>query len=141
MSPQQSSSLVLSNLNDVGVAGTDPYTGGGVPDMGTIMNLGTTGRYDASVNSIYQTDGNQLNILVQNLGTETIINAGVSININGRTSQTNITTLAPMESRVITIPQVITDSLQISGSIQLSSGQTDLRLQNNSISQQIAPSP
>ncbi len=109
--------------------------------MGTIMNLGTTGRYDASVNSIYQTDGNQLNILVQNLGTETIINAGVSININGRTSQTNITTLAPMESRVITIPQVITDSLQISGTIQLSSGQTDQRLQNNSISQQIAPSP
>ncbi len=137
MSPQQSSSLVLSNLNDVGVAGTDPNTGGGVPDLGTIMNLGTKGRYDASINSIYQTDANQLNVLVQNLGTETIINAGVSVNINGRSTQSNITTLAPMETRVITIPHNISDPVQISSSIQLSSGQTDQRPQNNSISQQI----
>jgi hypothetical protein len=46
-----------------------------------------------------------------------------------------------MESRVITIPQIITDSLQVSSSVQLSSGQTDQRPQNNSISQQITPKP
>jgi len=137
MSPQQSTNLVLSNLNDIGVAGNDPYTGGGVPDLGTIMNLGTKGRYDASINSIYQTDGNQLNVLIQNLGTETIINAGVSVNINGRSIQSNITTLAPMETRVITIPNSISDPVQVSSTIQLSSGQTDQRPQNNSISQQI----
>jgi hypothetical protein len=131
----------MSNLNDVGIAGTDPNTGGGVPDLGTIMNLGTDGRYDASINSIYQTNGNQLNILVQNLGTETIINSAVSIIINGRATQANITTLAPMQTHVITIPQMITDPIQVSGSIQLSSSQTDQRPQNNSISQQIAPSP
>lgn len=141
MSPQQAASLVMSNLNDVGVAGTDPNTGGGVPDLGTIMNLGTNGRYDASINSIYQTDGNQLNILVQNLGTETLINSAVSVNINGRSSQINITTLAPMQTHVITIPQIISDPLQVSGTVQLSSGKTDLRPQNNSISQQITPSP
>jgi subtilisin family serine protease len=141
MSPEQAASLVISNLNDVGIAGTDPNTGGGVPDLGTIMNLGTDGRYDASINSIYQTNGNQLNILVQNLGTETIINSAVSIIINGRATQANITTLAPMQTHVITIPQMITDPIQVSGSIQLSSSQTDQRQQNNSISQQIAPSP
>lgn len=141
MSPQQAANLVLANLNDIGVAGSDPYTGGGVPDMGTIMNLGTNGRYDASINSIYQTDGNQLNVLVQNLGTETLINAGVSVTINGRATQANITTLAPMETRVITIPHSISDPLQVSGSIQLSPGQADQRPQNNSISQQINPSP
>lgn len=141
ISPEQAASLVMSNLNDVGIAGTDPNTGGGVPDMGTIMNLGTDGRYDASINSIYQTNGNQLNILVQNLGTETIINSAVSININGRATQANITTLAPMQTHVITIPQMITDPIQVSGSIQLSSSQSDQRPQNNSISQQITPSP
>lgn len=141
MSPQQSASLILSNLNDVGVAGQDPYTGGGVPDMGTIMNLGTNGRYDASINSIYQTDGKELNILVQNLGTETLINAGVSVNINGRTTQANITTLAPMQTQVITIPHLISDPVQISSSVQLSSGQQDQRPQNNSSSVQIVPNP
>ncbi len=141
MSTQQAANLVLSNLNDIGVAGSDPYTGGGVPDMGTIMNLGTDGRYDASINSIYQTDGNQLNVLVQNLGTETLINAGVSVNINGRSTQANITSLAPMETRVITISQIISDPLQVSGSVQLSSGQIDQRPQNNTASQQITPSP
>ncbi|MFN5640398.1 MAG: S8 family serine peptidase, partial [Akkermansiaceae bacterium] len=141
ISPEQAASLVMSNLNDVGIAGTDPNTGGGVPDMGTIMNLGTDGRYDASINSIYQTNGNQLNILAQNLGTETIINSAVSININGRATQANITTLAPMQTHVITIPQMITDPIQVSGSIQLSSSQSDQRPQNNSISQQITPSP
>lgn len=141
MSPEQSANLVLSNLNDVGVAGRDPFTGGGVPDMGTIMNQGTKGRYDASINSIYQTNGNQLNVLVQNLGTETIINAGVSVNINGRSTQANITTLAPLESRVISIPHSISDPLQISSSVQLSSNQTDQRPQNNSISVKITPSP
>lgn len=141
MSPQQAANLVLTNLNDVGVAGNDPNTGGGVPDMGAIMNLGTSGRYDASINSIYQTDGNQLNVLVQNLGTETLINTGVSVNINGRSIQSNITTLAPMQTHVVTIPHNISDPLQVSSSVQLSSGQTDQRPENNSFSQQITPNP
>ncbi|MFN7343136.1 MAG: S8 family serine peptidase, partial [bacterium] len=41
MSPEQAASLVMSNLTDVGIAGTDPNTGGGVPDMGSFMNLWT----------------------------------------------------------------------------------------------------
>ncbi len=141
MSPQQAANLVLSNLNDVGVAGNDPNTGGGVPDMGTIMNLGTNGRYDASINSIYQTDGNQLNVLVQNLGTETLINAGVSVNVNGRSTLANITTLAPMQTQVVTIPYNTTETLQVSGAVQLSSGKTDQRPQNNTASKQITQSP
>jgi hypothetical protein len=141
MSAEQAAHLVMSNLNDVGVAGTDPSTGAGVPDMGTIMNLGTNGRHDASINSIYQTNGNQLNILVQNLGSETLINSAVSININGGSTQANITTLAPMQTHVITIPHLITDPIQVSGSIHISPTLTDQRPQNNSISKQITPSP
>jgi hypothetical protein len=141
MSPQQAASLVLNHLKDVGVSGTDPYTGGGVPDMGTIMNLGSSGRYDASVNSIYQIDGNQINVLVQNLGTETLVNTGVSVNINGTSTQANITTLAPMQTHVITIPHSGSDNLNVSGTVSLSSGQTDQRPENNSISQQIIPAP
>jgi hypothetical protein len=141
MSAQQASNLVLSHLNDVGTQGSDPFTGGGVPNMGTIMNSNTSGRYDASINSIYLSNGNQLNVLVQNLGTETLINSGVSINVNGTNVQSNITTLAPMESRVITIPSSSLNSLNVTSSIQLSSGQTDLRPENNSLSQQIILEP
>ncbi len=140
MNIQQAANLVLNNLTDVGTMGADPYTGGGVPDMTTLMNLGTRGRYDVSVNSIYVGENQQLNVLVQNLGTETLINTGITVNINGTNVQGNVTTLAPMESRAITVPFNATDSINVSGSAQLS-GQTDQRLENNSLSVQIVPNP
>jgi hypothetical protein len=63
------------------------------------------------------------------------------VNINGSSTQANITTLAPMQTHVVTIPHNLSDKLNVSGTVSLSSGQTDQRPENNSISQQIIPAP
>ena len=141
MSALQAADFVLNHLTDVGMYGHDPHTGAGVPDLGTIMNAGIVGRNDVSVNSIYRTEKNQLQVVIQNLGTETLINTGVSTSINGTNVQSNITTLAPMESRVVTIPIGESESYRISASAQLSSGLIDARQANNSLTVEIDPNP
>lgn len=141
MTARQAADTMLANLNDVGVQGKDTSTGGGVPDMGTIMNSGTRGRYDASVNSIYTTSDNQVRVLVQNLGSETLVNTGVSVKINGSLTQANITTLAPRETRLITVPSGGTTDLNIQGTVRLSGGQSDQRPSNDTHSQKISSAP
>jgi len=141
MTAQQAADLVLGNLNDVGIQGKDDSTGSGVPDMARIINAGTPGRYDAAINSIYTTDDNQVQVLVQNLGTETLVNAGISVNINGSITQANITTLAPNETRLITVPKGSTADLNIQSTVRLSGSQNDQRPSNDSLSQKIIPAP
>ncbi|MEP2775253.1 MAG: S8 family serine peptidase [Luteolibacter sp.] len=124
---------VTSNLNDVGIQGTDSYTGAGVPDMWRILNSGTSGIYDAAVTSVAVT-GNQVQVLVQNQGTETLLNTAVTVNVNGTTTTSNLTTLAAGESRTVTVASGGGEGLNITGSVQVSSGQSDLRPSNNAIS-------
>jgi len=131
-------SAVNSSLNDVGLQGSDFATGGGVPDMWRIRNGNTPGVYDAAVTSI-TTSGGQVQALVQNLGTETLVNAGVSVRVNGVTTNANITTLAPGDTRVINVPTGGAENLNIKGSVRLSTGQTDQRPSNDSLSQSSPP--
>lgn len=132
-------SAVNSHLNDIGAPGGDPATGAGVPDMWRILNGNTPGIHDAAVTSI-TTSGGQVQALVQNLGTETLVNASISVRVNGVTTNANITTLAPGDTRVITVPTGGGESLNIQGTVQLSGGQTDLRPSNDSITQS-SPAP
>jgi hypothetical protein len=129
---------VYQYLNDIGTQGTDSLTGSGVPDMWRILNGNTPGIYDAAVTSVSTNSSNQNNeilVLVQNQGTEKLINAAVSVNINGTVTQSNITILAVGESRVVAIPVSSLENLNIQSSIQLSGSQVDQRPANNSISQ------
>jgi hypothetical protein len=138
LSATEAASAMNANLNDIGMKGSDSSTGAGVPDMWRILNGNTPGIYDAAVTSISTVSskqGNQLQVLVQNLGTETMVNAAVSVSINGSSTQANITTLAPGDTRVVTIPIGSTEGLNIQGSVQLSGSQTDRRPSNDSISQ------
>jgi hypothetical protein len=127
-------SAMNSNLIDIAEPGGDTATGAGVPDMWGIFNGNTPGIYDAAVTSITTSRG-QVQALVQNLGTETLVNAAVSVRVNGVTTNANVTTLAPGDTRVITVPTGGVESLNIQGSVRLSTGQTDLRPSNDSISQ------
>ena len=127
-------SAMNSNLIDIAEPGGDTATGAGVPDMWGILNGNTPGIYDAAVTSITTSRG-QVQALVQNLGTETLVNAGVSVRVNGVTTNANITTLAPGDTRVIAVPTGGVESLNIQGSVRLSTGQTDQRPSNDSISQ------
>ncbi|HSH15514.1 MAG TPA: S8 family serine peptidase, partial [Verrucomicrobiae bacterium] len=139
LSATQATAAMNSNLNDIGVQGTDSSTGSGVPDMWRILNGNTPGIYDAAITSV-TASGNQVQVLIQNLGTETMINASVSVNINGTTTNANITTLAPGDSRAVTVPAGGSQGLNITGSVQLSGGQTDQRPANDSISQTVPAS-
>lgn len=140
LSSNAAHSAVNSSLNDVGFQGGDPATGAGVPDIWRIRNGNTPRVYDAAVTSI-TTMGTQAQVLVQNLGTETLINAAVSVNINGATTHANITTLARGDTRVITVPLGGGgENLNIEGGVRLSGGQTDQRPSNDSISQS-SPAP
>lgn len=121
-----------SNLIDIGAPGGDPATGAGVPDMWRILNGNTPGIHDAAVTSI-TTGSGQVQALVQNLGTETLVNASVSIRVNGVTTNANITTLAPGATRVITVPTGGVENMNIQSSVRLSTGQTDLRPSNDSL--------
>ncbi|QTN33883.1 S8 family serine peptidase [Akkermansiaceae bacterium] len=139
LSPTQAVAAMNSNLNDIGAQGSDPATGAGVPDMWRILNGNTPGIYDAAITSITNT-GSQIQVLVQNLGTETMVNAGVSVNVNGSITNANITTLLPGDTRVIAVPAGGSESLNIRSSVQLSGGQTDQRPANDSIYQTV-PAP
>jgi hypothetical protein len=127
-------SAMNSNLIDIAEPGGDTATGAGVPDMWGIFNGNTPGIYDAAVTSI-TISRSQVQALVQNLGTETLVNAGVSVRVNGVTTNANITTLAPGDTRVIAVPTGGVESLNIQGSVRLSTGQADQRPSNDSISQ------
>ncbi len=141
LSANQAAAAVNSNLNDIGVQGADPSTGSGVPDMWRILNGNTPGIHDAAINSV-SISGNQVQLLIQNLGTETMINSSVSVNVNGDTTNANITTLAPGDTRTITVPAGGSQGLNITGTVRLSGGQTDQRPANDSVSQTIpAPGP
>jgi len=136
-------STMYQYLNDIAIQGTDSLTGSGVPDMWRILNGNTPGIHDAAVTSVtthFADPSNEIPILVQNQGTEKLINAAVSVNINGNITQSNITTLAVGESRVVTIPVGSFENLNIQSSIQLSGNLTDQRPANNSVTQQIKTS-
>ncbi|MGJ8645108.1 MAG: S8 family peptidase [Luteolibacter sp.] len=124
---------VTSYLNDVGTQGTDTSTGGGVPDMWRVLNGNTPGIYDAAVTSISVAD-NKVQVLVQNQGTETLLNTAVNVNVNGVTTTAYLTTLTAGTSRVVTVASGGGEGLNITGSVQVSSGQSDLRPSNNAVS-------
>ncbi|MGJ8634211.1 MAG: S8 family peptidase [Luteolibacter sp.] len=131
----QSAALMNQNLNDIGSLGTDSSTGAGVPDIWRIQNYGKSGIHDAALTSI-STSENKIQILVQNQGTETLVNTAVSININGSTQTSNLTTLRSGQSRLVTIPVSSTQGLNITGTVQLSGGQRDLRPANDTYTRQ-----
>ena len=127
-------SAMNSNLIDIAEPGGDTATGAGVPDMWGILNGNTPGIYDAAVTSITTSRG-QVQALVQNLGTESLVNAGVSVRVNGVTTNANITTLAPGDTRVISVPAGGAENTEIKGRVQLSGGQQDQRPSNDSLTQ------
>lgn len=133
MSNSAAVSAVTSKLNDVGAQGSDNSTGAGVPDLWRVLNGNTPGIYDAAVTSINFAD-NKVQVLVQNQGTETLLNTAVNVNVNGVTTTANLTTLTAGESRMVTVPSSSGEGLNITGSVQVSSGQSDLRPLNNAVS-------
>lgn len=130
--------LVLSKLDDGGQPGADPMLGGGTLNMARVMNAGTPGIYDAAVTSNYFVDGfnPELQVVIQNRGTEMLLNAGVTVTTPNGTVPLNITTLAPdhIQTFTIALPPSISkteDGILFDSSVKLSGSQIDSNPLNN----------
>jgi hypothetical protein len=134
--------LVLAKLDDGGAPGADPVMGGGTVNLGRVMNANTAGIYDAAVASNYflppteVTPYPQLQVVIQNRGTEMLLNAGVVVTSLNGTTPMNITTLAPDQIRTFTIPLPGmswdgVQPLQFDTTVELSGSQIDANPSNN----------
>ncbi len=110
LTPRQAADLLFSHLNDAGAAGIDPEYGGGMPDIGRVLISNQRGIFDAAVASqrvIAPTAGlphGQLEVLVQNRGTEPLVNTAVSVTTPMGVVNANITSLAPNAVHAVRVP-------------------------------------
>lgn len=142
LTPAQAWAMLSSYLNDGGVAGADPELGGGMPDLGRVLNAGTRGIYDAAVASsriIPSNGGNpygEVEVLVQNRGTETLLNSTVEVTAGGRTVTRNVTTLAPNAVTTVRVPisnppSAGNSSFSVFSQVRVSSGVKDAKPSND----------
>jgi len=142
LSAGEAVSRVLTHLDDVGAPGADAATGGGMVDVGRVMQANTPGIYDAAVASNFvipptaEQPYPQLQVVIQNRGTEMLVNAAVQVTTPAGTVPLNITTLMPNAIQTFTLPMPISSwnaasPLQFNSSVRLSGGQTDSNPSNN----------
>ncbi len=135
----QAANLVLAYLNDGGEEGADSLYGGGTPDLGRVLNSKTRGIYDAALASqrILPADSRnpygQVEIMVQNRGTETLINTGVRISTPTGEVISNITSLGVNAVKTIRvpIPQPAVASMRYDSRVILSQGRQDAKPSND----------
>ncbi len=133
---------LASVLNDAGEAGKDSSLGAGMPDIGRVLQSNTRGIRDAAVasNRIIPPDAGipygAVEVLVQNRGTETLINTAVEVTVAGKKVTSNITSLAPNAVRAIRVPVTSppspnSNTLRVDSRVILGSGATDAKPSNN----------
>ncbi len=136
---RQAANLLFAYLNDGGEAGPDTALGGGMPDLGRVLNAKTPGIYDAALASqrVLPPDSKnpygQVEIMVQNRGTETLINTGVRISTPTGDITSNITSLAVNAVKTIRVPisQPTAPSMRYDSKVILSQGRTDAKPSND----------
>ena len=139
LTPQQAKSLLFAYLNDGGEAGNDSALGGGMPDLGRAMNAKKPGIYDAALASQRlippdsKNPNGQVEIMVQNRGTEPLINTGVRISTPSGVTVSNITQLAVNGVKTIrvSIPSKATGNLRYESTVNLSGGRQDSKPSND----------
>lgn len=139
LSMRQTADVVYSYLNDGGAAGKDPAIGAGMPDLGRIINAKTPGVHDAAVASQRQLPpssqfpNGQLEVLVQNRGTERLVNTGVEISSSSGVVRANVTSLDVGQVQVVTIPiaSSFSNHPQFESKVTLSGGFRDAKPSND----------
>ena len=138
----QAYQLLLAYLDDGGAAGKDPQLGAGMVDLGRVFNGTTPGIYDAAVASsrILAPDaGNpygQVEVLVQNRGTESLVNTAVQVSVGTGTVTANLTSLAPDAVRTIRVPltqplAAYANGIRVDSRVTLASGLQDAKPSND----------
>jgi hypothetical protein len=139
LSMQQAADVAFSYLNDGGEAGADAALGAGMVDLGRVLNGKTPGIYDAALASqriLAPSPGypyGHVEVLVQNRGTETLINTAVRISTPGGVVDSNITALAVGAVQVVRVPvsQQAAASIRFESKVSLSGGRTDAKPSND----------
>ncbi len=135
----QAKTLLFSYLDDGGAAGADPQLGAGMPDLGRALSGNTPGIYDAALASqrLIPPDAGypngQIEVLVQNRGTETLINSNVQISTPYGIVNSNITLLAANAVQAIRVPLngASADGMSIVSQVILSNGRKDAKPAND----------
>jgi Subtilase family len=136
---RQAANLLFSYLNDGGEAGADTALGGGMPDLGRVANAKTPGIYDAALASqrVLPPDSKnpygQVEIMVQNRGTENLINTSVRISTPTGEVTSNITSLPVNAVKTIRVPisAPTAPSMRYDSRVILSQGRTDAKPAND----------
>jgi hypothetical protein len=144
---RQALALVKAYLNDGGAEGGDEFLGAGMPDLGRVLNRDTRGIYDAALASqrvLPPGPGNpngQIEVLVQNRGTEPLVNTQVRISTPVGTVTSNITSLPVNGVKSIRVPITRTDakSLRFESEVSLSTGLNDAKPSNDRRVETYAP--
>jgi Subtilase family len=140
ISAQQAWNLISSHLNDAGAPGSDPLLGAGMPDLGRVLDAGTAGIHDAALASqrilppTPSTPNGELEVLIQNRGTEVLVNTGVNVTIGSATTRANLTTLPPnavATVRVPVTPPAAGMPLHVDSQVDLSGGAVDAKPAND----------
>lgn len=147
LTASQAVDLLFSYLNDGGAPGKDPSLGAGMPDLGRVINRNNRGIYDAAVASqrlIPPSPSHpygQVEVVVQNRGTETLVNTGVRISTPNGDVHSNITTLPVngVRSVIIPIPFHTTSSVRFGSTVSLQGNTADAKPSNDHRSQTYAP--
>ncbi len=138
----QAYQLLVSYLNAGTAPGADTSAlGGGTPDIGRVLNRNTPGIYDAALAGIQllaPDAGNpygQAEILVQNRGTEPLVNTKVQVSVGGGVISSNITQLAPNAVAAVNVPvnypPAGSNPLTVDANVSLSAGVGDSKPSNN----------
>lgn len=143
----QAKNLLFAYLNDSGDEGTDAAYGAGMPDLGRALNSKTRGIYDAALASqrilppTAAYPNGQIEVMVQNRGTETLINTGVKISTPNGVVNSNITSLGvnAVKTIRIAIPNATASQARYDSSVTLSSGVRDSKPSNDRRSEIYAP--
>ena len=146
----QAIQLMYKYSNDVGEAGYDQATGAGVPDIGRILNSNTRGIYDAALASQRVIPPSaaypygQIEVVIQNRGTESLINTRVTIQTPAGIVTNNITSLVPQAVRAVRVPITVAprqdgNLLNYSSQVSLTQGRQDSKPSNDRLSYTYAP--
>ena len=138
LTASQAATQLFSYLDDAGVAGTDPEYGTGLPDLGRVINGKTPGIYDAAVASqrivppSSSSPFGQVEVLVQNRGTEPLYNTSVTISTPSGNVTTTLTNLAVNGVQTVRVPITVPTATSLRYDSRVSiSGHVDAKPSND----------
>jgi subtilisin family serine protease len=142
MSASQAAEIVMNYSNEAGIPGPDSEYGVGIIDMGRVMSREISGIVDAAITDHRilkandPTSNDEIQVTVQNRGTEILVNTLVEITTPVGSRQFNATTLVPGAVQTFSMPIRLgglskNEPVQVSSKLDFGAMAQDLTPYNN----------